>query len=109
MANGDALPSWLAFLPSQYTFVGNPPFASGSLDLTIVASNDITNISDTFTLSWDINDQEPKTVPEQKLENETVNEEQLNALNQALEKKIEEIITTKEVVNEEMLDSLIAA
>ena len=110
MTNGDALPSWLVFLPSQYTFVGNPPFANGSLDLTIEASNDITNISDTFTLSWDINDQSLKTVPELKtFEEETVNEEQLDALNRAIEEKIDEIITSKEVVNEEMLDSLIAA
>ena len=110
MANGDILPSWLIFLPSQYTFVGNPPVSAGSLDLTIEASNDITNISDTFTLNWDVNDQNPKSIPEEKIiETETVNEEQLNALNQALEEKLEEIINTEEVVNEELLDSLIAA
>ena len=110
MANGDILPSWLIFLPSQYTFVGNPPVSAGSLDLTIEASNDITNISDTFTLNWDINNESPKSTPEGKIiETETVNEEQLNALNQALEEKLEEIINTEEVVNEELLDSLIAA
>ncbi len=110
MANGDILPSWLIFLPSQYTFVGNPPVSAGSLDLTIEASNDITNISDTFTLNWDVNDQNQKSIPEEKIiETETVNEEQLNALNQALEEKLEEIISTEEVVNEELLDSLIAA
>ncbi len=110
MANGDILPSWLIFLPSQYTFVGNPPVSAGSLDLTIEASNDITNISDTFTLNWDVNDQSPKSLPEEKIiETETVNEEQLNALNQALEEKLEEIMNTEEVVNEELLDSLIAA
>ena len=110
MANGDTLPSWLIFLPSQYTFVGSPPISAGSLDLTIEASNDITKISDTFTLNWDINDQNPKSIPEEKIiETETVNEDQLNALNQALEEKLEEIINTEEVVNEELLDSLIAA
>jgi outer membrane protein TolC len=110
MANGDILPSWLIFLPSQYTFVGNPPVSAGSLDLTIEASNDITNISDTFTLNWDVNDQNPKSMPEEKIkETETVNEDQLNALNQALEEKLEEIMNTEEVVNEELLDSLIAA
>ncbi len=110
MANGDILPSWLIFLPSQYTFVGNPPVSAGSLDLTIEASNDITNISDTFTLNWDVNDQNPKSMPEEKIiETETVNEDQLNALNQALEEKLEEIINREEVVNEELLDSLIAA
>ena len=110
MANGDILPSWLIFLPSQHTFVGNPPISAGSLDLVIEASNDITNISDTFTLSWDVNDQNQKSIPEEKIiEAETVNEDQLNALNQALEEKLEEIINTEEVVNEELLDSLIAA
>ena len=110
MANGDILPSWLIFLPSQYTFVGNPPISTGSLDLTIIASNDITNVSDTFTLNWDVNDQNQKSIPEEKIiETETVNEDQLNALNQALEEKLEEIINTEEVVNEELLDSLIAA
>ena len=110
MANGDILPSWLIFLPSQHTFVGNPPISAGSLDLTIEASNDITNISDTFTLNWDVNDQNPKSIPEEKIiETETVNEEQLNALNQALEEKLNEVINTEEVVNEELLDSLIAA
>ncbi len=110
MANGDILPSWLIFLPSQHTFVGNPPISTGSLDLTIEASNDITNISDTFTLNWDVNYQNPKSIPEDKIiETETVNEDQLNALNQALEEKLEEIINTEEVVNEELLDSLVAA
>ena len=110
MANGDILPSWLIFLPSQYTFVGNPPISTGSLDLTIIASNDITNVSDTFTLNWDVNDQNQKSIPEEKIiETETVNEDQLNALTQALEEKLEEIINTEEVVNEELLDSLIAA
>jgi len=110
MANGDILPSWLIFLPSQHTFVGNPPISAGSLDLVIEASNDITNITDTFTLNWDVNDQNPKSIPEEKIiETETINEEQLNALNQALEEKLEEIINTEEVINEELLDSLIAA
>ncbi|MDC3041602.1 TolC family protein [bacterium] len=110
MANGDILPSWLIFLPSQHTFVGNPPISSGSLDLTIVASNDITNVFDTFTLNWDVNDQNQKSIPEEKIiETETINEDQLNALNQALEEKLEEIINIEEVVNEELLDSLIAA
>ena len=38
-------------------FCGPTPVSAGSLDLTIEASNDITNISDTFTLNWDVNDQ----------------------------------------------------
>ena len=38
-----------------------------------------------------------------------INEDQLNALNMALEEKLEEIINIEEVINEELLDSLIAA
>ncbi len=110
MANGDPLPSWLVFLPSQHMFVGSPPFAVGSLDLTIEASNDITNISDTFTLSWNTNEFSPKTIPEKEIiEPEVINEDLLNALNEALEAKLESIIILDEEVNEEQLDSLIAA
>ncbi len=104
MANGDALPSWLVFLPSQYTFVASPPFAMGSLDLTVEASNDITNISDTFTLSWNTNNLRPKKIPEEK-----INEDLLNELNEILEAKLKSIIIFDEEVNEEQLDSLIAA
>ncbi len=104
MANGDALPSWLVFLPSQYTFVASPPFAMGSLDLTVEASNDITNISDTFTLSWNTNNLRPKNTPEEK-----INEDLLDELNEILEAKLKSIIIFDEEVNEEQLDSLIAA
>ncbi len=104
MANGDSLPSWLVFLPSQYTFVASPPFAMGSLDLIIEASNDITNISDTFTLSWNTNNLRPKTIPEEK-----INEDLLDELNEILEAKLKSIIIFNEEVNEEQLDSLIAA
>jgi hypothetical protein len=104
MANGDALPSWLVFLPSQYTFVASPPFAMGSLDLIVEASNDITNISDTFTLSWNTNNLRPKNTPEEK-----INEDLLDELNEILEAKLKSIIIFDEEVNEEQLDSLIAA
>ena len=104
MANGEALPSWLVFLPSQHTFVASPPFAMGSLDLIVEASNDITNISDTFTLSWNTNNSRPKNIPEEK-----INEDLLNELNEILEAKLKRIIILNEEVNEEQLDSLIAA
>ncbi len=104
MANGDALPSWLVFLPSQYTFVASPPFAMGSLDLIVEASNDITNISDTFTLSWNTNNLRPENIPEEK-----INEDLLDELNEILEAKLKSIIIFDEEVNEEQLDSLIAA
>ncbi len=110
MANGDILPSWLIFLPSQYTFVGSPPVSTGSLDLTIEASNDISSVSDTFTLTWDTNNQGPKLTPDEKIfETKSVNEEQLNALNQALEEKLKAMIKTEEVINEQQLELLIAA
>ena len=77
----------------------------GSLDLTIEASNDITNISDTFTLSWNTNNlKRPKKIPEEK-----INEDLLNELNEILEAKLKSIIIFDEEVNEEQLDSLIAA
>ncbi len=104
MANGDALPSWLVFLPSQYTFVASPPFTKGSLDLMVEASNDITSISDIFTLSWNTNNLRPKIIPEEK-----INEDLLNELNKILEAKLKSIIVFDEEVNEEQLDSLIAA
>ena len=41
LSNGDILPPWIVFLPSQYMFVGNPPQNSGSIDIKITASNDV--------------------------------------------------------------------
>ena len=40
---------------------------------------------------------------------EIINEDQLNALNMALEKKLSEVDVIEETINEELLDSLIAA
>jgi outer membrane protein TolC len=52
LANGEALPPWLVFLPSQHTFAGSPLEETGTLDITVEASNDVAFVSDTFTLSW---------------------------------------------------------
>ncbi len=114
LASDDSLPPWLVFLPSQFMFAGNPPQESGSLDITVEASNDVAFVSDTFTLSWGNTQILTKLKTEEEdtnqISNEVViNEDQLNALNIALEKKFSEVDVIEEKINEELLDSLIAA
>ena len=116
LADGGALPGWLVFLPSQHSFIGNPPSTNGSLDLIIEASNDVVAVSDTFTLSWDTNKQPTNDTPLEneeddiiKIKEEIINEDQLNALNKALDETVKEIIQLDETINEEQLDNLIAA
>jgi hypothetical protein len=114
LANGDALPPWLVFLPSQHTFAGSPFEETGTLDITVEASNDVAFVSDTFTLSWG----NPQLLTQLKPEDENINsidkkiiinQDQLNALNEALDKRFSEIVELQETVNEEQLDALIAA
>ena len=116
LADGGTLPGWLVFLPSQHSFIGNPPSTNGSLELIIEASNDVVAVSDTFTLSWDTNQQPTSNTPLEneedeiiKIKEEIINEDQLNALNKALDEKVKEIIQLDETINEEQLDNLIAA
>ena len=114
LANGDSLPPWLVFLPSQYMFAGNPPQESGSLDITVDASNDVAFVSDTFTLSWGNNQLLTKLKPEKENTNQIsnqiiINEDQLKELNMALDKKFSEDNKIEETINEELLDNLIAA
>ena len=114
LANGDSLPPWLVFLPSQHMFAGNPPQESGSLDITVEASNDVAFVSDTFTLSWGntqlLTKLKPKKENTNQIDNKIIiNEDQLNELNMALDKKFSEDIEIEETVNEELLDNLIAA
>ncbi len=114
LANGDSLPPWLVFLPSQHMFAGNPPQKSGSLDITVDASNDVAFVSDTFTLSWGNTQLLTKLKPKKENTNQIsnqiiINEDQLNELNMALDKKFSEDIETEETINEELLDNLIAA
>ena len=95
-------------------FAGNPPQGSGSLDITVEATNDVAFISDTFTLSWGNTQILTKLKTEEEdinqISNEVIiNEDQLNALNMALEKKFSEVDVIEETINEELLDSLIAA
>jgi outer membrane protein TolC len=113
LANGEALPPWLVFLPSQHMFAGSPLEETGTLDITVEASNDVAFVSDTFTLSWG----NPQLLTQLKSEDETntidkkiiINQDQLNALNEALDKRFSEIVQLEETVNEEQLDALIAA
>ena len=114
LANDDSLPPWLVFLPSQFMFAGTPPQESGSLDITVEATNDVAFVSDTFTLSWGNTQILTKLKTEEEdinqISNEVIiNEDQLNALNMALEKKFSEVDVIEETINEELLDSLIAA
>ena len=114
LANDDSLPPWLVFLPSQFMFAGTPPQESGSLDITVEATNDVAFVSDTFTLSWGNTQILTKLKTEEEdinqISNEVIiNEDQLNALNMALEKKFSEADVIEETINEELLDSLIAA
>ena len=114
LANDDSLPPWLVFLPSQFMFAGTPPQESGSLDITVEATNDVAFVSDTFTLSWGNNQILTKLKTEEEdinqISNEVIiNEDQLNALNMALEKKFSKVDVIEETINEELLDSLIVA
>ena len=115
-SNGDTLPNWLVFLPSQYKFVGNPPQVEGSIDLTVTASNNVVSIDDTFTLSWDlvqaVSSIGLETEDEKKIEDEpSVNLEQLEDLNAALNQKLSDNDGSKQVesLNQELLDEIIEA
>ena len=114
LANGDALPPWLVFLPSQYMFAGSPLQETGTLDITVEASNDVAFVSDTSTLSWGNSQLLTQVKPEDENTNTIdkkiiINQDQLNALNEALDKRFSEIVELEETVNEEQLDALIAA
>ena len=95
-------------------FAGTPPQETGSLDITVEATNDVAFVSDSFTLSWGDNKILAKLKTEEENTNQMsnvviINEDQLNALNKALEKKFSEVDAIEETINEELLDSLIAA
>jgi hypothetical protein len=88
----------------------------GALDISLEASNDVVSIEENFTLTWDLSQSGPKIVPKENEEGGLeikkdipVNEDQLNALNKALDQKLSEIVELNESVNEELLDELIAA
>jgi outer membrane protein TolC len=109
LANGDSLPPWIVFLPSQYMFVGNPPQVSGSIDIKLTASNDVVSLSDTFTLTWNKSTADPKLDGESQSDDFIINQELLDELNKAINEKILELKKPLQEINEEQLDNLVAA
>ena len=109
LANGDSLPPWIVFLPSQYMFVGNPPQTSGSIDIKLTASNDVVSLSDTFTLTWDKSTSDSKSDGESQSDDFIINQELLDELNKAIDEKILEVKKPLQEINEEQLDNLVAA
>ena len=109
LSNGETLPPWIVFLPSQNMFVGSPPQTSGSLDINITASNDVVSLSDTFTLTWDTSFSTPKIDGEKQEEEFIINQELLDELNKAIDEKILEVKKPLQEINEVQLDNLIAA
>ena len=109
LANGDSLPPWIVFLPSQYMFVGNPPQASGSIDIKLTASNDVVSLSDTFTLTWDKSTSDSKSDGESQSNDFIINQELLDELNKAIDEKILQVKKPLQEINEEQLDNLVAA
>ena len=109
LANGDSLPPWIVFLPSQYMFVGNPPQTSGSIDIKLTASNDVVSLSDTFTLTWNKNTTNPKSDGENQSDDFIINQDLLDELNKAIDEKILQVKKPLQEINEEQLDNLVAA
>ena len=109
LTNGDSLPPWIVFLPSQYMFVGNPPQASGSIDIKLTASNDVVSLSDTFTLTWDKSTSDSKSDGESQSNDFIINQELLDELNKAIDEKILQVKKPLQEINEEQLDNLVAA
>jgi len=106
LVNGDSLPPWIVFLPSQYMFVGSPPQASGSLDIKLTASNDVVSLSDTFTLTWN---KSTDTNSDDESQDFIINQELLDELNKAIDEKILQVKKPLQEINEEQLDNLVAA
>ena len=106
LTNGDSLPPWLVFLPSQFMFVGNPPQASGSIDLIVTADNDVVSLSDVFTLTWDSN---AGTNSDDESHDFIINQDMLDELNKAIDNKILQVSKPLPEINEVQLDNLIAA
>ena len=50
LANGEPLPNWLVFIPTDKKFIGNAPFGIEELDILIEASNDVVKTEERFTL-----------------------------------------------------------
>ena len=109
LVNGDSLPPWIVFLPSQYMFVGNPPQSSGSIDIKLTASNDVVSLSDIFTLTWDKGTAGSNSDEESQSDDFIINQELLDELNKAIDAKILQVKKPLQEINEEQLDNLVAA
>jgi len=108
LSNGEPLPNWLTFLPSEYSFIGRPSEDVGSLEITIEASNDVASLSDTFTLVWEKNTSGRKS-EEGSRDNFIINQELLDELNKTLEDQILNVKRPLQEINELQLDNLVAA
>jgi len=108
LSDGESLPPWVVFLPSQHMFVGNPPQNTGSLDIKLTASNDVVSLSDTFTLVWNKNASGTKS-DEKQSDDFIINQELLDELNKAIDEKILEVKKPLQEINELQLDNLVAA
>ena len=108
LSNGEPLPNWLTFLPSEYSFIGRPSEDVGSLEITIEASNDVASLSDTFTLVWEKNTSGRKSEGESR-DNFIINQELLDELNKTLEDQILNVKRPLQEINELQLDNLVAA
>ena len=63
LANGDQLPRWLSFNPSTLEIIASPGNLNvKSIQLELIAENDVMSASDKFTLLFEELDQEPKII-----------------------------------------------
>ncbi len=63
LANGDQLPRWLSFNPSTLEIIASPGNLNvKSIQLELIAENDVMSASDKFTLLFEELDQEPEII-----------------------------------------------
>ena len=116
LKNGDPLPLWLSFLPSQRTFLvnNNEKDNTEEIEITLTAKNINTKIEDTFTLIVEDPVLKAKKLEKEKLEKERLlaekrKEEELIKLEQEKllqaqkEKEEKELLVKKQAEEEEKL------
>jgi len=116
LKNGDPLPLWLSFLPSQRTFLvnNNEKDNTEEIEITLTAKNINTKIEDTFTLIVEDPVLKAKKLEKEKLEKERLlaekrKEEELIKLEQEKllqtqkEKEEKELLVKKQAEEEERL------
>ena len=115
LKNGDPLPLWLSFLPSQRTFLvnNNEKDNTEEIEITLTAKNINTKIEDTFTLIVEDPVLKAKKLEKEKLEKERLlaekrKEEELIKLEQEKllqaqkEKEEKELLVKKQAEEEEI-------